>query len=500
MRLLSPVRAAQIRPPSVRPGSPGTYALTRFLSMVGRGELSIDSRTVLIVDEVSQIAPKPFLKLLELQARTGMAIKAIGDPEQVQAIEAGNTIRLLQEVIPKESAPTLDYTVRQATARARAIAGLFREGRADVALAMKREDGTARLIGGDHDQVVERIAAFYLDRRDLLLSAGASRGIGILVLTNEDAAEISRAVRSRLRERGEIGADFATYEAIDQRGETYHLPLAAGDSVRLFRKTWARLGDGSRGHIGSNGDILRVEAVDEHGMTLTNKEGQTGTVDWARLKDRRTGRLLLGFGHAFTIDSAEGVTLDEAINALLRGTGGATGFKMYTAESRHIWQAWTLIAEAAVLEAVKARQALGETTPIGTENLWEQAARDMSYKPYKPNALDLEQRHLRYEEDDAAIMKIEQQAEMAVRAGETMNGAFHRWREERAFAEVFVRRFEELNAALDRRGEAIMELANAVQGLVQPGQVSAADPSTEASPDAAPDGTPRPSPGGPSPG
>jgi TrwC relaxase/AAA domain len=473
-------------------GVTGTYALTRFLNMVDRSELVIDNRTVLIVDEISQIAPKPFLRLLELQAKTGMVIKAIGDPEQVQTIEAGDTIRLLHGVIPKESIPTLENTVRQATARDRMIAGLFRIGRADAALALKREDGTARLIGGDHGQVVERIASFYLDRRDVLLAAGSTRGIGILVLTNEDAAEISRAVRARLRERGEIGADFATFEAIDQRGETYQLPLAAGDSVRLFRKTWADLAGGARGHIGSNGDILRVEAVDAHGLTLTNKERQTGRVDWEKLRDRRTGQLLLGFGHAFTIDGAQGVTLDEAINALPRGTGSATGFKMYTAESRHVLQAWTLIAEAALHEAVKGRQALGETTEITTEDLWAQAARDMGYKPYKPNAIDLEDRIQRQDVNDAAIMRIEQQVEMAVRAGGTINGAFHRRREEKIFAQVLAERLPELDAALDRRGEAISELADAIDSMQRhrPAVTKYATTETQAAP----------SPSGPSPG
>ena len=127
--------------------------------------------------------------------------------------------------------------MRQETKRGRVIAGLFRQGKAKQALDMKREDGTARLIGGDQDQVVERIADLYMQRRDVLRAAGSRLGVTVSALTNEDAADISRIIRARMKERGELGADERVYEAVDQRGQTYDLPIATGDKVRLFRKT-----------------------------------------------------------------------------------------------------------------------------------------------------------------------------------------------------------------------------------------------------------------------
>ena len=51
---------------------------------------------MLVIDEISQIGPRPMLELLELQARTGLTIKAIGDREQAQAIEAGDTIEIMR--------------------------------------------------------------------------------------------------------------------------------------------------------------------------------------------------------------------------------------------------------------------------------------------------------------------------------------------------------------------------------------------------------------------
>ncbi|MCQ4189406.1 AAA family ATPase [Methylocystis suflitae] len=58
-----------------------TSALHPFLKAIERGEFCPDRKTVLVIDEVSQIGPQPMLKLLELQAATGMTIKMLGDRE-----------------------------------------------------------------------------------------------------------------------------------------------------------------------------------------------------------------------------------------------------------------------------------------------------------------------------------------------------------------------------------------------------------------------------------
>jgi hypothetical protein len=209
-------------------------------------------------------------------------------------------------------------TVRQTTQRGRKIAGLFRDGKAAQALAMKRRDGTARLVGGDQDQVIGKIADLYLERRDRLLAEGARRGITIFVLTNEDAADISRAVRDRLKARGEVAGDEVIYPAVDLRGERYELPIAAGDCLRLFKRVWGEAA-GRRALVGSNGDIVEVVGCGDRGLRLRGKQGFVGEVPWSRLKDR-SGRLLLGYRYALTVDAAQGLTFDEHIDALPRGT------------------------------------------------------------------------------------------------------------------------------------------------------------------------------------
>ena len=107
-----------------------TWALQPLLRAIDAGEFQPTEKTVLIIDEISQIAPRPMLKLLELQAKTGMTIKMLGDREQCQSIEAGDTIELLRRVLPKFALPELLTAVRQKDPGDRKIASLFREGKA----------------------------------------------------------------------------------------------------------------------------------------------------------------------------------------------------------------------------------------------------------------------------------------------------------------------------------------------------------------------------------
>jgi hypothetical protein len=257
-----------------------------------------------------------------------------------------------------------------------------------TALKMKREDGTARLMGGDHDEVLGQIADLYMSRRDALRASGAKKGITMSALTNQDAADLSQAVRERMKARGELGSDEIVVQAIDQRGEQYAMPIAAGDKVRLYRRTWGKI-DGKGGYVGSNGDIVEVVDHNKKGLILRAADGRTAEVDWERFRDQKTKRYLLGFGHAMTVDAAQGMTSDEHVNALPRGVGSMTGFTGYVAESRAKGTTWTMIADGATFEAVRNKRAIGDITPVSSEMLWDHVALAMASKPYKALGMDL---------------------------------------------------------------------------------------------------------------
>ncbi len=186
----------------------------------------------------------------------------------------------------------------------------------------------------------------------------------------------------------------------------------------------------------------------------------------ATLKDSRSDRLLLGFGHALTIDSAQGITSGEHINALPRGTAGITAFKSYVAESRHVTQVHTIISEAATFEAVKRERALGDQEPITTGHLWERVAKDMSDKPYKSLAIDLIEAIKRGQAEEVdRFIRTEHRVFAQRAAGRDHADELRRRQRNAEVRAVLAKHIVPLFAAVERREAAIRELAEAVNAF-----------------------------------
>ncbi|MFT9222505.1 MobF family relaxase [Gluconobacter oxydans] len=460
-----------------------TYAMTPLLDGLAQGKIVLDRQSVLVLDEVSQVSPRQLLEILQLQQEKGFALRVVGDREQAQAIEAGDAVELLLRVMPKEARPELLSTIRQKSARGRQIASMFRspgrdlsqtedeQKKADIARAreaidMKRKDGTIRLVGGDHDQVVEQIADLYLRRRDMLTQAGSERGITMSAPTNEDVMDLSRAVRDRLRKRGEIGQEEIVKAAIDQRGVTYELPLAVGDRVRLFAKTSVRMETphGRRWRdLGSNGDFTTVKGWSDEGLVLQNAKGREGLVPWTRLADPKTGRVRLGFGHAMTVDAAQGVTSDEHINAMPRGSSAMTGFTSYVAESRHVHRCWTAVSEGSLREAETFSRALGDIRPVTVNDLYDRLASDMGRHPYKSLAVDLAKARLAHEEANTRWIRQNHVNERTRQKGQSPGGQVRRQVEEAPIRDVPRAQWDDVSRKLRKAGYAAQDALNAAR-------------------------------------
>ena len=252
------------------------------------------------------------------------------------------------------------------------------------------------------------------------------------------------------------------------------MAVATGDRLRMYRKTVAQI-DGQRATIGNNGDIVEVVRKTAAGLVLRNARGQTAEIEWKRLSDQRTGRLLLGFGRAFTIDAAQGMsTKGEHINALPHGTGATSAFKTYTAESRATGRTHTLISKVAVHAAVQRSRALGDVTPMTEDDLWERVAKDASAKPYKALALDLAGKaHRRHDQAVVAGLSSHNRVEKAQGrpdAAGQMKAAYEAGLAREAFAQQRGALETLADAAFERlkqAAELIVEHARAVAAAIR---------------------------------
>jgi len=452
-------------------------AVSVFLDRVGKGQIRLDARSVVVVDELGLLGTRQLLDLLRVQAATGCQVVAVGDPKQCQAIEAGPVIELLRRALGAEAVPELLSTVRQQSARERETSLMFRDGRAAEALALKRGDGTAQLVPGGHREAVAHVAALWAARHAAHVH-DPGYTLTVSAPSNADARAIGAAIRERRRDAGEIGSDRVVVDACDQLGSIYSLPLAVGDRVRLFARTNAAYADRSRGIIGNNGSVLTVREIDAAGVTLRNAQGNEGLVKWDTLRDPANGRIRLSYGDVLTIDAAQGLTSTEHIQAMPGGTQAVTGYKAYTAASRHRVASYIVTSDGAERREIAVRRPLGDPRPIREADVWANMARNLARQPEMPAALDLLERAHRLHRGAAhALQRGLQPAEQRVAEGLPQATLHHACQRRRVvtrvadMAERLGRVAREQGAALDVLGRlvpAVREAAIRAMAAMQP--------------------------------
>jgi Ti-type conjugative transfer relaxase TraA len=285
----------------------GSGIASRTMASIERqwadGRDLLTNRDVLVIDEAGMIGTRQMERVLSEAEKRGAKVVLVGDPEQLQAIEAGAAFRSIAErhggveiteIRRQREDWQRDATRYLATERtAEAISSYDRHGRIHV--AETREDARSALI----------------DRWDRARAElpGASRII--LTHTNDEVRELNLAARERLRAAGELGVDVPV---TTERGRR---EFATGDRVMFLRN--------ERGLGAKNGTLGVIQSADPARMTVLLDDGRSVAFD---VKDYAS----IDHGYAATIHKAQGVTVDH-VHVL--ATPGLDRHAAYVAMSRH---------------------------------------------------------------------------------------------------------------------------------------------------------------------
>jgi hypothetical protein len=263
----------------------------------------LSSNHVLVIDESGMIGSRQMERVITEAEKRGAKVVLIGDPEQLQAIEAGAAFRSIAERhgsieitdIRRHSEEWQRRATRQLATGRTAEALEAYEQRGMVHAAASREAARTGLIERwDHDRQADRNSS------SLILSH-----------TRDEVQQLNQLARDRLRQAGELGEE-ATVRT--ERGER---TFAAGDRVMFLRN--------ERGLGVKNGSLGRVDSVSAARLAVLLDDGRAVAFD---LKDYAQ----VDHGYAATIHKAQGATIDRAY---MLATPGLDRHAAYVALSRH---------------------------------------------------------------------------------------------------------------------------------------------------------------------
>jgi len=274
----------------------------------GRDELT--SRDVLVVDEAGMVGSRQLERVLSHAQAVGAKVVLVGDPEQLQAIEAGAAFRALAE---RHGAVEISAVRRQREAWQCEATRELATGRTEAALGRYTAAGMVQGAETREAACTALVAGWDAERR---IAPAQSRVI--LAYTRADVAELNRLARERLGAAGELGPEQVVQT---ERGER---TMAAGDRL-MFLKNERGLGaapDGRGGVAVKNGTLGTVLAVDARGERLTVRLDGPGGSSGRGGSEGTDTRPVVTFslrdyghvdhGYAATIHKAQGVTVDRA--------------------------------------------------------------------------------------------------------------------------------------------------------------------------------------------
>lgn len=247
------------------------------------GRDRLDDKTVFILDEAGMVASKQMAGFVEAVTKAGAKLVLIGDPEQLQPIEAGAAFRAIVERIGYAELETI-YRQKEAWMRGASLD--LARGRIETAISTYAAKG--RVIGENlKAEAVDRLIADWDQGYD------PTKSTLILAHLRRDVRMLNTRAREKLVARGVVseGQEFRTEDGIRR--------FDAGDQI-VFLKNDSTLGV-KNGLLGKLVEAAPGRIVAEVGEGDATRRVQI---------DQRSYRNL-DHGYATTIHKSQGATLDR---------------------------------------------------------------------------------------------------------------------------------------------------------------------------------------------
>jgi Ti-type conjugative transfer relaxase TraA len=269
----------------------------------GQGRGLLTTRDVLVIDEAGMVGTRQLERVLSHATEAGAKVVLVGDPQQLQAIEAGAAFRSIHE---RHGGAEIGEVRRQRQDWQRDATRDLASGRTGNALEAYRSHG---MVHGAESR--EQARGDLIDRWDRDRQASPERSRIILTHTNDEVLALNEAARTRMRAAVDLGDELPV--TVERGARNF----ASGDRL-IFLQNERSLGV-------KNGTLGTIEQVSARSMTVQTDDGRSVQFD---LKDYNR----IDHGYAATIHKAQGMTVDRAH---VLATPGMDAHSSYVALSRH---------------------------------------------------------------------------------------------------------------------------------------------------------------------
>src|SRR6201988_3222634 len=269
----------------------------------GQGRDLLNPRDVLVIDEAGMVGTRQLERVLSHAAEAGAKVVLVGDPRQLQAIEAGAAFRSIYE---RHGGAEIGEVRRQREDWQRDATRDLATGRTGHALEAYRSHGMVH-----EAQTREQARGDLIERWDRDRQSAPGRSRIILTHTNDEVSALNEAARERMRAASDLGDEV---RLTVERGERR---FASGDRVMFLQN--------ERGLGVKNGTLGTIEHVSAQSMTVQTDDGRSVRFD---LRDYNR----IDHGYAATIHKAQGMTVDRTH---VLATPGMDAHGSYVALSRH---------------------------------------------------------------------------------------------------------------------------------------------------------------------
>lgn len=274
-----------------------------LLHALDKGKLTLTANDVIVLDEAGMVGAKTFRRIQKHVDKAGAKFIAVGDPKQLEAIEAGGPFAQLCE---KFGAAAITQIMRQKDLEARSLAeSFYNENKTGSDIV--EEMLTKGMLRKEKHQVKALAQAYLDDERTVEDKL-------IVVHTHADAKAVDGYVRAGLKERGQLTEATAKTLTLGSGEYERELEICIGERIR-FQKNDRKDKDGKRRW--NNNDIGTVvsfkRATSKRGLTLVIQldDGRKVDVDTDHFQR-------FGYAYARTAHSAQGLGA-ESVYWLARG-------------------------------------------------------------------------------------------------------------------------------------------------------------------------------------